>query len=274
MSEDFDSSDAPRERAPYSSLSDDYRGFDVREEEEGGRSYLVVGLALGVVLVFGTVVWNAYRVGVKDDVNDTPVIKADAGDFKKRPDDRGGMETPNQDKRLFDAIDNNDRSETSAPVEKVSDGKPTDLRPKPAVQTQVSPSESSPSAPETTAPAPVEPPEVQRPATPPPSLPPTPPPQPVEPSLPMMQFDQSGNYLVQLSALRDVAGAERAWSQMVEAYPELFSGAVMDIQRADLGSKGIYYRVRASAFASRAAADKFCDALKSRGEACIVTARS
>lgn len=265
MSEDVDMS-GPRERSTYSSFSDDYRGFDAREDENGNKGLLVAALAIGVVLVFGTVVWNAYRAGVKKDASDTPVIRAGSADFKHRPDDRGGVETPNKDKRLFDVIDENDRNsgnnETAANTTVVAEQRtgPKDLRPgQPAEATSTTAKSTSPAETPTAKPQPK----------------PVPPPEPVyeEPTLPLVKFDQSGNYLVQLMALRDVESAERAWSQMVEAYPELFAGAMMDIQRADLGAKGIFYRVRVSAFTSRSQAEDFCESLKARGENCIVATR-
>ena len=75
-------------------------------------------------------------------------------------------------------------------------------------------------------------------------------------------------------ALRDLAAVETAWSQMAEAHSDLFNGASMDVQRADLGARGIFYRLRVAAFGDRADADKFCNDLKARGESCIVTTRS
>ena len=259
MSDDYSQDSAPRERSTYSAFGDEYRGFDAREEESGGgKGLLVVGLAAGVVLVFGTVVWNAYRAGVKADKSDTPIIRADAGDYKSRPDDRGGLETPNQDKRLFDTMDNNDRTETEVPATMtteatpVYDGVPTDIRP-------TRPEAAKPSPEPVTTPT----------SRPEPTLLPA-----VQPTYPSVTFDQSGNYLVQIMALRDIASAEKAWSQLVEANPDLFAGAVLDVQRADLGAKGIFFRVRASAFTTREGASAFCDKLKARGQACIVAVRS
>ncbi len=280
MSDDLGRPDEPRERSTYSSFDDNYRGFDAREEESGGKSLLVIGLAAGVVLVFGTVVWNAYRTGVKKDANDTPIIRADAQDYKKRPDEQGGFKVPNQDKRLFDAIDNHDRSKTPVtPVNadgdeqvQISDGKPDDLRPGRVTDksdTVVTPTPSpTPTARPTARPTP----------TPTPTLLPSPKPTPqrtiVEPVTPKFTVDQSGQYVVQIMALRDLGTAEKAWSQLVEANADLFAGTVMDVQRADLGARGIFYRLRASAFPTRDDADKFCEELKSRKQSCIVATRS
>jgi hypothetical protein len=47
----------------------------------------------------------------------------------------------------------------------------------------------------------------------------------------------------------------------------------MDVQRADLGSRGVYHRVRAGYFADRDSAARFCDRVRQMGQDCIVAAR-
>ena len=44
-----------------------------------------------------------------------------------------------------------------------------------------------------------------------------------------------------------------------------------DIKTVDLGSKGIYYRLRVSGFKSKKTADSFCDKLKELNQPCFVT---
>lgn len=280
MSNDYQSENAPRERSTYSAFGDEYRGFDARDEESGGKGPLIVALAVGVVLVFGTVVWNAYRQGVKTDISDTPIYAADNAPFKRRPEDTGGVKTPNTDKRLFDSIDNRTRTEAeiaelsaSEPkLEEVaakSDGVPRDIRPattpekakeaEPTPKTQVAPQPIIEAAPEPV----VEDVVVSQPR-----------PLPPVASSPTTGFDQSGQFLVQIMALKDQASAEQAWSRLVDANRDLFQGATLDVQRADLGAKGIFFRVRASAFASRPDAEAFCGQLKASGQNCIVTTRS
>ena len=43
-----------------------------------------------------------------------------------------------------------------------------------------------------------------------------------------------------------------------------------DIQRADLGARGTFYRVRVGPAASRSEAVQFCESLKSQGADCFV----
>jgi cell division septation protein DedD len=84
------------------------------------------------------------------------------------------------------------------------------------------------------------------------------------------EFVANGDYLVQIAALRSEAAAETAWKRLSSSAPELYYGATKVIQRADLGSEGVFYRLRAGAFANRSEASAFCDAIKEAGANCIV----
>jgi hypothetical protein len=53
----------------------------------------------------------------------------------------------------------------------------------------------------------------------------------------------------------------------------LFAQAQLDVQRADLGQRGIYFRVRAGYFADRANASRFCERIRQMGQDCIPVAR-
>ncbi|MAK61816.1 MAG: hypothetical protein CMK09_12625 [Ponticaulis sp.] len=269
MSEAYESDGAPKERSTYSAFGDEYRGFDARDEDGGSKGALVLALAAGVVLVFGTVVWNAYRQGTKASPEDAPVFAADDTPYKHRPQTAKASE-PQSKERMFE--------EGKAPDEKLipasastPDGKPRDLRPEAVVRqdppenTERRVAEARPTPPIVREePKPTPTPTVSQPR----ELP------PAAPQTVTGRFDQSGDYLVQVMALRDLNATQRAWLQLSEAYSDLFSGAEMDIQRADLGAKGIFFRLRASAFSTREDADDFCSKLKGRGQSCMVVARS
>lgn len=83
----------------------------------------------------------------------------------------------------------------------------------------------------------------------------------------------SGPYVVQLAALRSEAAAEQTWARFSSRAPDLFAGAALNIEQADLGARGIYYRVRAGYFADRNNASAFCEHIRRMGEDCIVAAR-
>ena len=83
-------------------------------------------------------------------------------------------------------------------------------------------------------------------------------------------FSATGSYLVQIAALRSEDAAETAWKRVTNSAPELYYGATKVIQRADLGSEGVFYRLRVGAFADRSEASAFCEAIKEAGANCIV----
>lgn len=82
-----------------------------------------------------------------------------------------------------------------------------------------------------------------------------------------------GAYVVQISALRDEKSAKAAWSHLGKRFPAVLGGHALDIEKAELGEKGTYYRVRAAGFTSKAAAQSACAKLKAGGQDCMVKKR-
>ena len=90
------------------------------------------------------------------------------------------------------------------------------------------------------------------------------------PAAPQGKIAQSGQYLIQLLSVKDEAGARGAWAKLQGKYPALLGGEALNLQQADLGERGIYYRVRTGAFDSKAGANALCGKLKAAGQDCIV----
>jgi cell division septation protein DedD len=90
---------------------------------------------------------------------------------------------------------------------------------------------------------------------------------------PAPAFAASGRYVAQLAALQSESAVDAAWRRYASRAPELFARAHLDVERADLGQRGIYYRVRAGYFADRANAARFCERIRQMGQDCIVAAR-
>jgi cell division septation protein DedD len=84
---------------------------------------------------------------------------------------------------------------------------------------------------------------------------------------------KAGDYVVQLAALRVKDSARPAWVQMQKSHPLLLGDRELAIQKVDLGDRGIFYRVQAGFFAERAGARDLCNALKARGQDCLVVKR-
>jgi cell division protein FtsN len=263
----------------YSPFEDDYRGFDVREDDST-RGPLILALAVGVLLVFGAVVWNTYRQGVRDNGAGIPSVIADKDPYKRAPEDREGLAVPDTDKRFYDQMDDSERTEEpgssfaendSLDGDALQGGPPIELRPgregiepddaqvraladlEAMPEDEEEPLRVVPTSPVVQAPAPV-----------PRSLP-----APAEPT-PQFAFASDGMYQVQLAAFRSQDAAETAWAKMNSTKPGLYRSAQKRIQRADLGSKGVFYRLRVGSFAERSDASEFCEAVKAGGDNCIV----
>ncbi len=78
-------------------------------------------------------------------------------------------------------------------------------------------------------------------------------------------------YLVQISSQRSVDQAQSSYADIQKRYPSVLGKLNPVIQEADLGTKGIYYRVRVGPWASRDDAIKVCESLKAAGGNCFVT---
>ena len=103
---------------------------------------------------------------------------------------------------------------------------------------------------------------------------PKPEPQPAPEPAPAATAKATGTagqgYMVQLSAVRNEANARGEWVRLAKKHPDVLGGLELVIQRADLGAKGVFYRVRAGWFANRAEAKAICDELKKRNVGCLI----
>lgn len=79
---------------------------------------------------------------------------------------------------------------------------------------------------------------------------------------------QSGAWQVQLMSSPNKAAAQKSWVEMSNKY-DMLKNQPHDIAEADLGAKGIFYRLRVGAFANKSQADAFCSRLKAAGGNCF-----
>ena len=78
-----------------------------------------------------------------------------------------------------------------------------------------------------------------------------------------------GDWMVQLMSSPNQKAVASAWNNMAKKHSVL-SGLNHEIETADLGAKGTYYRLLAGGFADRSDADKICNTIKKQGGSCIV----
>ncbi len=94
------------------------------------------------------------------------------------------------------------------------------------------------------------------------SLPPAPP--AVEEPKPKYE-----GYLVQLMAQRNPAALKSAWNKMTRKHAGVLRDYSPIIEEADLGTRGIVFRLKTGPFETRKGADRLCRSLKKRGQACF-----
>lgn len=79
----------------------------------------------------------------------------------------------------------------------------------------------------------------------------------------------NGKWQVQLMSSPNKAAVEKSWVEMSNKY-SLLSNVSHNIESADLGAKGIFYRLKAGNFATKDEATAFCNKLKAVGGNCFV----
>ena len=79
-----------------------------------------------------------------------------------------------------------------------------------------------------------------------------------------------GNYLIQFGSVRSEAAARQGWKNLQTKLPRLLSPLNLNVQRADLGSRGVFYRIQTSKL-SKADANSVCSQVKaSKVSDCLV----
>lgn len=76
--------------------------------------------------------------------------------------------------------------------------------------------------------------------------------------------DVNGGWQIQLIASKNKAAVEKTWSDLAGKFADLRKMS-HEIQASDLGTQGMFYRLRAGSFASKAEAAQACTALKAKG---------
>jgi len=227
------------------------------------RGLVASGVGLVVAGVFAGGLWFAYQQGLRhggamSGAADIPLIRADERPTKVKPEKPGGMEVPDRDKLIY--------TQKRASVEH--------LLPPPE-KPMARPTATSGAAPvERIQPATA----VGAAATPAASMPQTQPQQssskpPVKPSSPAtaaaqpMVAQKPGGARIQLASVGSEEAARQEWDRIKRANPDLFSSISAAPVRADLGDKGVFYRLLTAPVAD---ADRICGELKRRNIGCVI----
>jgi outer membrane biosynthesis protein TonB len=80
----------------------------------------------------------------------------------------------------------------------------------------------------------------------------------------------AGAYVLQIGAYKSQADADAAWKAYKAKHAALLSGYAPDVQQAQLGEKGTWYRLRIAGFSDKDGASATCDRLKADGGNCFL----
>lgn len=252
-------------------------------------------VALTVVVGGGAWYFYGQRLAGGDDA--APLIRADESPVKVRPDNPGGMVVPNRDKLVYDRM----QGLENRPAERLLPPPEVPLSPPgaQAVEKMVTaPAAPPPPVPEPAArPTAAEVRAAKPPSPPPPALEaeaenplaaakPKPPkatpkakektaPPPAKPETLMARTAgprkaPAAVYMVQLAAVRTPERAREEWARLQKKHKILLGSLQLSLIRADLGTKGVFYRLRAGPLATQSAARKLCGELARRKVGCLI----
>jgi cell division septation protein DedD len=254
---------------------------DVREPDASAprrRLFPAMFLTFAVAGVAYLSWWTYEHAKPPQIASSVPVIHSDAAPVKEVPKNPGGMIVPDQDSALLNR-DNKavPKVEQLLPEPETALPRPAPA-PKPALQPDAALAPARPTPPVASAPAPVLPPPAPIAAA--PSVPAPAPlaavPPPPSASMPTIAPPAaaapagSASYRLQLGAVRSEDAAKQEWQRLQKAQPDLLGKLSVAVVRADLGEKGVFYRIQAGPIGDAAEATQSCAALKSRNVGCIL----
>jgi hypothetical protein len=288
--------------------SDEIRGFDAEEsfEDEGSRLPLLIVIALVVLASFAGVVWLAYTQGVQRGRQDAPRIMAaepQAAAPAKPKNPYADLKVYQQPKPQADTDEDTAplpptevKPKVAAPSTMASAYPPAANVAKPAPPPVAVAKASPPVAskpvrtgpvtfappvlapvPATGAPRSIMPPAMKpataqqkpmAPAVAKPSLPPS----SAAPTATQAAAPGVGGFVLQIASYTSDAEASASWQTYRAAHSSV-AGFSPDVQKADLGKKGTWYRLRVGPFTSMAEASAACAKLKAQGGNCFPTKR-
>lgn len=245
-------------------------------------------IALVTVLVtvggFAAVVWNAYNQGERSNGDGVvPLISADSTPSKVRPDQPGGMDVPNQDKLIYDRLMPGQnapntverllpppespaaRPQAPPPAPLPTESMLTEAAPTPAPRAAVQqpvdlvPPSIAPRQPGSNAAAPAAP-----------QAAPKAPAAAIAAIPPAANKAASGNFRVQLGAVRSQDAAQKEWVRLQTANKDLLGKFGLNVSQANLGDRGTFYRIQAGPVGNQQAAMDLCAKLKARNVSCII----
>ena len=225
--------EAPGESPPPK--PEDSPDYNFRDDTR--RTYIIVSSIIAVFL-FGGVVWYLYYQKNLRDADNPPVIEADSGPVRERPDDPGGMEVQHQDKLIYD-VANGDETELEDSVQPGPEQPINDLDDR-TIEDLIEETEPAPPVPAAQEP---------------------------------VQMAAAGSFAVQLGVFSQRQTADTAWADAQGKHGALLGNLNANIDQITNSAGRTLYRLRTGAFETQAEANRLCGQLKQQGQDCLVNKR-
>ena len=280
-------------------LSSIMNALDLRAKFEARKPVYATGIVVALVAVLGSVIWYSYpQESAQRAVMNTPIVRADAGDYRTAPAEPGGMPVPYRESTVFNTL----RAEEGTQSAKVENLLPQAEQPvsrqelfaglkidepaetAPGVTSEgEAVAEATASVPETVAQAEVPVATTTKPAVTETAQAPVKPEAvkeavktadakateaaKTEPAAGVQKIDDkpkasAGGFYVQLGSVKERAGADGEWKKLQKSFSAL-SPLGMRVQEADLGAKGKFFRIQGGPV-TEAQAKSICDSVKAQ----------
>lgn len=251
-------------------------------------------VAFSVLVIVGLLGWAVWPNGERGADDSVPIIRAESDEYKVRPEDKGGMIIPNKDSTIFETMSSDAQSESGSEkkVESLLEDSEQPLKKedvfvedKPAVSAEKTnddsvPPSSAPSSSELTS---VKEDTVEKDSA-------------KDQKTDVIDVlkaeagtkdmsaskqsiakkeektsakqETKGSVYIQLAAVKSEGDAKTKWDKLKSSYPSLNSLS-LKVEKADLGAKGIFYRVQAGP-TSAANAATLCTKIKAAKGDCLI----
>lgn len=207
------------------------------------RRMVLSSVTLVVLVGFSVLIWLSYT-SEPTEIGPIPMVRADGSVVKVKPVEPGGKEIRFRDIEVFDTVDNLAKEEDNI----ISSSSEIPLKRPVAKEETAQSTEKAAIIAEKITPAAA----------------------PVPVAAPIKT---SGDYMIQIAAINSKSKAEAIWASVKQKNSSTLNKVTPIYMRADLGPKGIIYRVRGGMFETRKAADNVCAALKRNKQDCLVVTK-
>lgn len=254
--------------------------------------WVIASLSL---ILFTTIICLSYSIGVNDaEQGAIPIIRADGTAVKVRPNNPGGRQYPHQDLTIYNSF-RDDISEKSNQLrnnlEKPMDSIPTQTHDEATIQDTQNDNSLSPQEDdvflETVTVSETSTKKIKKPLAEIPTIPSETetkinnivamntakpiaqiPLAEIQKTITPLNPVATNGHFLQIGAYRSQADAISGFNRAKEKFTTL-SSAGYNIAKADLGAKGVYYRLRVGPFATKEQSTVFCAKLQSQGQPCL-----